>query len=141
MTENAATYKAAPDLALREREEGARLVGAMTPGEWWNESRIIHAPLGNQSAWHPVMTSTDEDADAICWLRNHAAQLLTDSSALARERQRVAELRAALVTVRQWSKSWAGLSGSPAALLSLQQFVDEALAADAPEQRGEGEQQ
>jgi len=62
----------------------------------------------------------------ICWLRNHAAQLLSDSTALARERRRVATLERAIESHVKRNHDQGD------------ELVAALLAADAPGQGGEG---
>lgn len=125
-----------------ECAEGERLISdAIIDERWfvlWDSDRDEFGGTTNEYPVgitpFPEMLSDDwvqglERAELICWLVNHAGQLLADSRDLARERRRVAALERAIEGHIKCGHDQAD------------ELVAALLAADAPGQGGEGEGQ
>ena len=135
MVETVTTYQVAPE-ARDHREALGRIVRA----EWVRWASEQPDP---KLSWLVGWDELDAGQREVDMRIGEAVQ----ASALARERQRVAELRAALETIlKAGNAAWNapgkdGVRPTDPYIECVTDTAADALAADAPGQRGEGEQQ
>lgn len=70
-----------PEITLDTLKELRALLDMATPGEWWNESEVIHCSIKENHYPHICSMSGHndsecEDAELICALKNNATELL-----------------------------------------------------------------